>query len=126
MKYLLIPGALLVALASVCLLNAKMVADSIELPCEAIDSARQAAQTGNWTQARARLGQANAAWDRRKRWLHLVVGHSALDEADALFEVARSYAEGGNAPEFLAESARLAAQLRHLALTQELSVRNIL
>ena len=74
----------------------------------------------------AGLQRAYADWDAIQTFLHTIMEHDALDEAEALFATAFAACDEQDGPDFHAAMAQLNTQLHLLAETQAISVKNIL
>ncbi|MBQ3496884.1 MAG: DUF4363 family protein [Oscillospiraceae bacterium] len=64
-------------------------------------------------------------WTSRQRFLHIVVEHDELDEAESLFARTRSCAKEDDAHELEANIAELITQLRHLKEMEQPRIENI-
>ena len=84
------------------------------------------AQEERWAQAEERLRLAYADWGRSQTFFHTIMEHAELDEAESLFATAFAACDQEDAPDFHAAMAQLASQLRLLAETQAVSIKNIL
>lgn len=126
MKYFIIPAAMLAALLSLSLWNAKAVERYVEPWCEALTEAVSAAEDEDWERARRAIRETREAWDARKPYLHIVTAHDELDKVDTLFAEADSFAVERDMGEFRAETAELTVQLRLIVEMQKLTVRNVL
>ena len=125
MKHLLLPCAVLLLLLGMVLLSARGVGSVADTQCALLQRASDSAAAGDWTDAERTLARAVEAWHSQVGLLHLVVPHSALDEADRSLASLPPYASSRDAESFCAESAALQAHLRALALSQQLTLRNI-
>ena len=79
-----------------------------------------------WAQAEEGLRLAYADWGRSQTFFHTIMEHAELDEAESLFAAAFAACDTQDAPDFHAAMAQLASQLRLLAETQAVSIKNIL
>ena len=84
------------------------------------------AQAERWAQAEEGLRLAYADWGRSQTFFHTIMEHAELDEAESLFAAAFAACDTQDAPDFHAAMAQLASQLRLLAETQAVSIKNIL
>ena len=91
-----------------------------------LDEADNFAQEERWAQAEERLRLAYADWGRSQTFFHTIMEHAELDEAESLFATAFAACDQEDAPDFHAAMAQLASQLRLLAETQAVSIKNIL
>ena len=126
MKQVIVPCAVLLALLSGILWNARIVDAQTERWCALVTQARESAEKNDWNGAREKLDDACEAWSASQTYFHIVMVHDELDELESLFAAAQSFAEQEDEGEFRASAAQLLAQLRILAEMQEISVRNIL
>ena len=91
-----------------------------------LDEADNFAQEERWAQAEERLRLAYADWGWSQTFFHTIMEHAELDEAESLFATAFAACDEADAPDFHAAMAQLASQLRLLAETQAVSIKNIL
>ena len=126
MKHWLSPLLVLALLLGASLWNARTVAQSVEDWCAALETALPAAEAEDWDTVRETLDRVYDAWNARQTYFHVMVEHSELDAAEALFAVSRSYAESEEAAEFRANIADLLTQLTLLREMEAVSIRNIL
>ena len=126
MKYFWIPCAILSAILSLSLLNARTVNETVDVWCQDLQSAQQSADAENWEQTQRILTDTYKKWDEKQSYFHIVTVHAELDEVEALFAKSRSFALEQDEAEFRANTAELITQLKLLAEMQEISVKNIL
>lgn len=126
MKYFWAPAAVLTLLLAASLWNAARIERDVAPWCETLTEASGAAARGEWDAAARLVRETRAAWEARREWLHIVVTHDELEAADTLFASAETYAAERDEAEFRAEAAKLIVQLRVVAETQQLSLRNVL
>lgn len=113
---------LLVVLAFV-LWNAAWVTDRCEEWTAALDEAEAAlAQGGSGQQ---QLDALNALWQEPQGYLHIVISHEELDEAEALLAQAEAMAAQGDSRSLYPVLAELRGQFRLIAETQRISAKNI-
>lgn len=113
---------LLVVLAFV-LWNAAWVTDCCEEWTAALDEAEAAlAQGGSGQQ---QLDALNALWQEPQGYLHIVISHEELDEAEALLAQAEAMAAQGDSQSLYPVLAELRGQFRLIAETQRISAKNI-
>lgn len=113
---------LLVVLAFV-LWNAAWVTDRCEEWTAALDEAEAAlAQGGSGQQ---QLDALNALWQEPQGYLHIVISHEELDEAEALLAQAEAMAAQGDSQSLYPVLAELRGQFRLIAETQRVSAKNI-
>lgn len=113
---------LLVVLAFV-LWNAAWVTDRCGEWTAALDEAEAAlAQGGSGQQ---QLDALNALWQEPQGYLHIVISHEELDEAEALLAQAEAMAAQGDSQSLYPMLAELRGQFRLIAETQRVSAKNI-
>ena len=126
MKNLVLPLAAMAAILVFSLWTGRYVQRQTGDWGELLSQAAQAAAEGDWTLAEKRLSQAREGWERREAFFHTIMEHAELDEAESLFATAFAACDQEDAPDFHAAMAQLASQLRLLAETQAVSIKNIL
>lgn len=114
---------LLVVLAFV-LWNAAWVTDRCEEWTAALDEAEAALAQGGTGQQQ--LDTLNALWQEPQGYLHIVISHEELDEAEALLAQAEAMAAQGDSQSLYPVLAELRGQFRLIAETQRISAKNIL
>lgn len=113
---------LLVVLAFV-LWNAAWVTDRCGEWTAALDEAEAAlAQGGSGQQ---QLDALVALWQEPQGYLHIVISHEELDEAEALLAQAEAMAAQGDSQSLYPVLAELRGQFRLIAETQRVSAKNI-
>ena len=113
---------LLVVLAFV-LWNAAWVTDRCGEWTAALDEAEAAlAQGGTGS---SQLDALNALWQEPQGYLHIVISHEELDEAEALLAQAEAMAAQGDSQSLYPVLAELRGQFRLIAETQRISAKNI-
>ena len=113
---------LLVVLAFV-LWNAAWVTDRCGEWTAALDETEAAlAQGGSGQQ---QLDALNALWQEPQGYLHIVISHEELDEAEALLAQAEAMAAQGDSQSLYPVLAELRGQFRLIAETQRVSAKNI-
>lgn len=113
---------LLVVLAFV-LWNAAWVTDRCGEWTAALDEAEASlAQGGSGQQ---QLDALNALWQEPQGYLHIVISHEELDEAEALLAQAEAMAAQGDSQSLYPVLAELRGQFRLIAETQRISAKNI-
>ena len=93
---------------------------------ETLQQAVSYVQSENWTSAQKALHQSYEDWSHAQTYLHIVLEHDAIDDADAMFRRAFAFAETQDTQELQAELADLIDQLNLLAEMERLSLKNIL
>lgn len=113
---------LLVVLAFV-LWNAAWVTDRCGEWTAALDEAEAALEQGG--SGSAQLDALNALWQEPQGYLHIVISHEELDEAEALLAQAEAMAAQGDSQSLYPVLAELRGQFRLIAETQRVSAKNI-
>ena len=113
---------LLVVLAFV-LWNAAWVTDRCGEWTAALDEAEAALEQGGSGQQQ--LDALNALWQEPQGYLHIVISHEELDEAEALLAQAKAMAAHGDSQSLYPVLAELRGQFRLIAETQRISAKNI-
>ena len=113
---------LLVVLAFV-LWNAAWVTDRCGEWTAALDEAEAALEQGG--AGSAQLDALNALWQEPQGYLHIVISHEELDEAEALLAQAEAMAAQGDSQSLYPVLAELRGQFRLIAETQRISAKNI-
>lgn len=113
----------LLAVLAFVLWNAAWVTDRCEEWTAALDEAEAAlAQGGTGS---AQLDTLNALWQEPQGYLHIVISHEELDEAEALLAQAEAMAAQGDSQSLYPVLAELRGQFRLIAETQRISAKNI-
>ena len=103
--------------------NAAWVTDRCGEWTAALDEAEAAlAQGGSGQQ---QLDALNALWQEPQGYLHIVISHEELDEAEALLAQAEAMAAQGDSQSLYPVLAELRGQFRLIAETQRVSAKNI-
>lgn len=113
---------LLVVLAFV-LWNAAWVTDRCGEWTAALDEAEAALEQGGSGQQQ--LDALNVLWQEPQGYLHIVISHEELDEAEALLAQAEAMAAQGDSQSLYPVLAELRGQFRLIAETQRISAKNI-
>lgn len=113
---------LLVVLAFV-LWNAAWVTDRCGEWTAALDETEAALEQGGSGQQQ--LDALNALWQEPQGYLHIVISHEELDEAEALLAQAEAMAAQGDSQSLYPVLAELRGQFRLIAETQRISAKNI-
>ena len=113
---------LLVVLAFV-LWNAAWVTDRCGEWTAALDEAEAALAQGGTGQQQ--LDALTTLWQKPQGYLHIVISHEELDEAEALLAQAEAMAAQGDSQSLYPVLAELRGQFRLIAETQRISAKNI-
>ena len=113
----------LLAVLAFVLWNAAWVTDRCGEWTAALDEAEAAlAQGGSGQQ---QLDALVALWQEPQGYLHIVISHEELDEAEALLAQAEAMAAQGDSQSLYPVLAELRGQFRLIAETQRISAKNI-
>ena len=113
----------LLAVLAFVLWNAAWVTDRCREWTAALDEAEAAlAQGGSGQQ---QLDALVALWQEPQGYLHIVISHEELDEAEALLAQAEAMAAQGDSQSLYPVLAELRGQFRLIAETQRISAKNI-
>lgn len=126
MKAFYIPLGLLILILGFSLWTGRYVEQRTDHWNEMLEETRQLAHQEEWDRAAARLEAAYADWSVSQTFFHIIMAHSELDEAESLFAGAFALCREEEDADFYSLLAQLTSQLRLLAETQSLSVKNVL
>lgn len=126
MKALYIPAAFLAAILAFSLWTGRYVELQTTRWTNLLEQTDAVASQENWTAAQTQLRQAYQDWDASQTFFHTIMNHSDLDEAEALFQGAMAVCDEQDDADFHLLLAQLMSQLRLLAETQSISIKNIL
>ncbi len=126
MKALYIPAALLVVILGFSLWAGRYVDMQTGRWTAQLEEAGSAAAQEDWPAARDQLRRAYEDWDASATFFHTIMNHSDLDEAESLFQGAMAVCSEEDDADFHLLLAQLTSQLRLLAETQSISIKNIL
>ena len=113
----------LLAVLAFVLWNAAWVTDRCREWTAALDEAEAALEQGGSGQQQ--LDALNALWQEPQGYLHIVISHEELDEAEALLAQAEAMAAHGDSQSLYPVLAELRGQFRLIAETQRISAKNI-
>lgn len=126
MKAFYIPVGLLAFILGFSLWTCRYVEQRAGQWTDRLEEIRELAAREDWDRAEERLGAAYADWSASQTFFHTIMDHGELDEAESLFAGAFAACREGDGPDFHMLLAQLTAQLRLLAETQSVSVKNVL
>lgn len=126
MKNLVLPLTAMAAILIFSLWAGHYVQDQTEHWEELLAQAAQAADQEDWTLAEDLLSQVRENWESCKTFFHTIIEHSELNEAESLFAAAEDACRRRDSGEAVSQLTLLSVQLRVLAETQAVSVKNIL
>lgn len=126
MKAFYIPLGLLILILGFSLWTGRYVEQRTGHWNELLEETGQLAHQEEWDRAEERLEAAYADWSASQTFFHIIMAHSELDEAESLFAGAFALCREEEDADFYSLLAQLTSQLRLLAETQSLSVKNVL
>lgn len=126
MRAVRVPVFVLAAVLAYILCNAAWVTGESQRWLDAAAQVSDAALQGSTEDAREALDALDALWQRPQGYLHIVISHTELDEAEALLAQARAAVRQGDMQALYPIMAELRSQFELLAETQQVSLKNIL
>ncbi len=126
MKALYIPAVILTAILCFSLWTGRYVDNRVQTWQQMLEAADRAARQEDWDQVEVYLRDAIRDWNRSSPFLHTLMEHDELDEAENLLAGAMAACQVRDQADFHKLLSQLAAQLDHLAETQALDLQNIL
>ena len=125
MKAFYIPVGLLALILGFSLWTGRYVELRTQHWTALLEETGEAARQEDWGEAADRLERAYEDWDRDQTFLHTILEHDALDEAEQLFAAAMAACRQEDGEEALIQIAQLTVCLEQIAETQGISIRNI-
>ena len=126
MRAVRVPVFVLAAVLAYILCSAAWVTGESQRWLEAAAQVSDAALQGSAADAGEALDALDALWQRPQGYLHIVISHTELDEAEALLAQARAAVRQGDMQALYPIMAELRSQFELLAETQQVSLKNIL
>ncbi len=126
MRAVRVPVFVLAAVLAYILCNAAWVTGESQRWLDAAAQVSDAALQGSAEDAGEALDALDALWQRPQGYLHIVISHTELDEAEALLAQARAAVRQGDMQTLYPIMAELRSQFALLAETQQVSLKNIL
>ncbi len=126
MRAVRVPVFVLAAVLAYILCNAAWVTGESQQWLDAAAQVSDAALQGSAEDAGEALDALDALWQRPQGYLHIVISHTELDEAEALLAQARAAVRQGDMQALYPIMAELRSQFELLAETQQVSLKNIL
>ena len=126
MRAVRVPVFVLAAVLAYILCNAAWVTGESQRWLDAATQVSVAALQGSTEDAGEALDALDALWQRPQGYLHIVISHTELDEAEALLAQARAAVRQGDMQALYPIMAELRSQFELLAETQQVSLKNIL
>ena len=126
MRAVRVPVFVLAAVLAYILCNAAWVTGESQRWLDAAAQVSDAALQGSTEDAGEALDALDALWQRPQGYLHIVISHTELDEAEALLAQARAAVRQGDMQTLFPIMAELRSQFALVAETQQVSLKNIL
>ena len=126
MRAMRVPVFVLAVVTAYILCNAAWVTGESQRWLDAADRVSDAALRGDVSDAGTALDTLGALWQEHQGYLHIVISHTELDEAEALLAQARAAVGQGDMSSLYPVMAELRSQFVLLAETQQVSLKNIL
>ena len=126
MKAYLLPAAILAAILGFSLWNGAQMSSSTARWQDQLQQADAQAQSEAWTEAVDTLAGSYDDWSESQTYLHIVARHDTVDDAEAMYRRALAFAATRELTEFRAEISDLRDQIRLLAETERLDIKNVL
>ena len=126
MRAVRVPVFVLAAVLAYILCNAAWVTGESQRWLDAAAQVSDAALQGSAADAGEARDALDALWQRPQGYLHIVISHTELDEAEALLAQARAAVRQGDMQTLYPIMAELRSQFELLAETQQVSLKNIL
>lgn len=126
MKAFLPPLAVLAAILAFSLWNSAAMTTETARWQTQLQRADVLTQAEDWPEAVSALTDSYEDWQHRQTYLHIVSGHGAVDDAEAMYRRCLAFAAAQEDKELRAELAELCHQLRLLAEMERFNIRNVL
>ena len=126
MRAVRVPVFVVAAVLAYILCNAAWVTGESQRWLDAAAQVSDAALQGSTEDAGEALDALDALWQRPQGYLHIVISHTELDEAEALLAQARAAVRQGDMQTLYPIMAELRSQFALVAETQQVSLKNIL
>jgi len=125
-KALLAPAATLVLLFALSLWNGFTIQKETARWSGQLQQAVHFIQSENWSAIETAIQTSYEDWRGKQTYLHIVLEHEAIDNAEAMYQRAFAFASAKDSQELQAELADLLHQLTLLSEMERLSIKNIL
>jgi len=125
-KALLAPAATLVLLFALSLWNGFTIQKETARWSGQLQQAVHFIQSENWSAIETAIQTSYEDWRGKQTYLHIVLEHDAINDAETTFHRAMAFAKTQEITEFRAELFALQQNLRLLAETERFSLKNIL
>ena len=120
------PLSVLIVIFSFSLWNSVNIQKNTARWSESLQQAVLSVQSENWTAVNTALNRSYKDWANTQTYLHIVLEHDVIDDADSMFRRAFAFSEAQDAQELQAELTDLIDQLSLLAEIERISLKNIL
>ena len=125
-KGYLIPIAILAVILGFALWNGITIQKNTARWSSQLQQAVQMISTENWDSINCTLQNSYNDWQNRQTYLHIVLEHDAINDADAMYRRALAFTKAQEPKELRAELADLQDQLKQITEMEQLSLKNIL
>lgn len=126
MKAIRIPLLVLAVLVGFLVWNAVWTSHRCQQWTAAVDAVSAAAAAGDMDTASRELAALDALWQQPRTYLHIIVAHAELDEAESLLAQAHALCRQGDSQQLYPLLAQLRTQFLLISETQQISLENIL
>lgn len=126
MRSFYVPAGLLAVILAFSLWTCRYVDQRTDHWNALLEEINELARQENWEQAEEGLSAAYDDWESSQTFLHTIMDHSELDEAENLFAGSFAACQERDGADFHMLLAQLMGQLRLLAETQSISIKNVL
>lgn len=121
-----LPIILLAAVMTLALVNRNVITRDAGRWSEEVQQADSLAQENDWAGAETALKRGYKDWKHSQTYLHIVIRHEELNNAESMYLRAEAFAKTRELSEFRAELAGLRNQLQLLAEMERISIKNVL
>jgi hypothetical protein len=125
-KDYLVPITILAVIFGFALWNGITIQKNTARWSSQLQQAVQMISTENWDSINCTLQNSYNDWQNRQTYLHIVLEHDAINDADAMYRRALAFTKAQEPKELRAELANLQDQLTLLTEMERLSLKNIL
>lgn len=126
MRALRLPCIALAALLALALVNSLLLSRWCARWGDLLDAADACVQAEDWAGADAALENLRRDWDARQTWLHIVIEHGEINEAESLLRRCLVLCTAQERTYLRADLAALRSQMVLLNEMERVSVKNIL
>ena len=126
MKALYLPLLLLGAMLAFALWTGHFVQQRTDHWIAMLELADHMAVEERWEDAEDQIQRSYRDWRESQTFFHTILEHEELDDAEGLFAAAFAACDQRDVPDFHTTLAQLYTQLRLLAETQQVSIKNVL